>query len=176
MGRTPGALHGATMGADVSCEQAGEQAQAASTAVVRRRGASIDSVHQLLNAAIIEGTKRLIIVNKNIEHINDRLGPIIEYQLNIDERHTRLEANLDKIEKRLGEVFSKLEDVDTKLNRLVLRADDAESRDKRLASALNGDKTTLRRKAPDALSAMPAEERFRMKVAAAAADAKHTQP
>ena len=175
MRRTSGALHGATMGADVSSE-AGEPAQATSTAVVRRRGASVDSVHQLLNAAIIEGTKRLIIVNGNIEHINDRLGPIIEYQLNIDERHTRLEATLLNLEKRLGEVLSKLEDVDTKLNRLVVHADGAESRDKRLASALGGEKTTLRRKASDAPSAMPAEERFKMKVAAAAADAKHTQP
>ena len=115
-------------------------------------------------------------MNGNIEHINDRLGPIIEYQLNIDERHTRLEATLLNLEKRLGEVFSKLEDVDTKLDRLVVHADGVESRDKRLASVLGGEKTTLRRKVPDALAAVPAEERFKLKVAAAAADAKRTQP
>ena len=148
------------MGAEYSTEQSTETQPSQQTAVLRRRGSSVDQIHALLSAAIAQGTVRLDHVGKAVAHVNARITPMVGAQLDLDARQGRAEEQLEKIHARLDSLFEQLDAVEKKLTRLVEHADETEKRRQRISAAMSGEKTATLRRRPHN-TPMPAEERYR---------------
>ena len=148
------------MGAEYSTDQSAEPPPSQQTAVVRRRSSTVDQVHQLLSAAIAQGTLRLDNVGQAVGHVNARISPLIGAQLDIDARQGRMEEHLSKLDERLDALFEQLGSLEQKINKLVDHSEETEKRRQRISAAMSGEKTTLRRRSHN--TPMPAEERFRL--------------
>ena len=129
------------------------------TAVVRRRGSTLDQLHQLISAAIAAGTARLEVINRNVTHVNDRLTPIVSAQVDYGGQQLRLESTLADLQNDVSKLLGKLDSMETRLDSLLDHANETVRRRQRISTAMGDEKTvTLRRKLGD--PNIPMEQKF----------------